>query len=52
MLHADSLGAKRVAIIGERELADGAVTLKNLSDGSQETVLMDEVAKRVAKAQR
>ena len=37
MRHADSLGVQYAAIIGERELADGTVTLKNLRDGSQET---------------
>jgi histidyl-tRNA synthetase len=50
MRHADSLGARRVAIIGERELAEGAVTLKDLSDGAQETVPLTDVVKRVAKA--
>jgi histidyl-tRNA synthetase len=43
MRHADSLGARRVAIIGERELADGAVTLKDLQDGTQDTVRLGQV---------
>jgi histidyl-tRNA synthetase len=43
MRHADSLGARRVAIIGERELEDGAVTLKDLQDGTQDTVRLGQV---------
>jgi histidyl-tRNA synthetase len=35
---ADHVGAAYAAIVGERELADGTVTLKRLSDGSQRTV--------------
>jgi len=35
MRHADSLAARRVAIIGERELADGAVTLKTLGTAAR-----------------
>jgi len=41
--HADALGARYAAIIGDRELADGTVTLKNLSDGSQKAVRMNGV---------
>jgi histidyl-tRNA synthetase len=52
MRHADSLGARRVAIIGERELAEGSVTLKTLDGGAQETVPLADVVKRVAKARR
>jgi histidyl-tRNA synthetase len=40
---ADRAGARYAAIIGERELADGVVTLRRLSDGSQETVKASEV---------
>lgn len=36
--HADALGARYAAIIGERELAEGTVTLKDLQDGQQRTV--------------
>jgi histidyl-tRNA synthetase len=43
MRHADSLGARRVAIIGERELADGAVTLKDLQNGTQDTVRLGQL---------
>jgi histidyl-tRNA synthetase len=35
---ADRAGAAFVAILGEREIADGTVTLKRLSDGSQRSV--------------
>lgn len=52
MRHAGALGAAYAAIIGERELADGAVTLKRLADGAQETVAMGDVAGRVKHHQR
>lgn len=42
--HADALGADYAAIIGERELKDGTVALKRLSDGEQETVPLADVA--------
>jgi histidyl-tRNA synthetase len=35
---ADRAGAAYVAILGEREVADGVVTLKRLDDGTQEVV--------------
>ena len=35
---ADRAGATFVAILGERELADGAVTLRRLADGIQKTI--------------
>lgn len=41
--HADHLAARYVAIIGERELADGTVTLKDLSDGTQSSVALADV---------
>jgi histidyl-tRNA synthetase len=47
MRQADALGAAFVAIIGQRELAEGSVTLKRLADGTQETVAMADVAGRV-----
>jgi histidyl-tRNA synthetase len=47
MRHADGIGARYAAIIGERELADGAVTLKRLDTGAQELVAMGDVAVRV-----
>jgi len=47
MRQADALGAAYVAIIGERELRDGVVTLRRLADGTQETVALGDVAQRV-----
>ena len=47
MRHADGIGAKWAAIIGERELAQGMVTLKRLDTGEQELVEMADVAGRV-----
>jgi len=47
MRHADALGAEYVAILGERELADGSVTLKRLADATQETVPIADVSGRV-----
>jgi histidyl-tRNA synthetase len=47
MRHADAVGARYVAIIGERELADESVTIKHLANGSQDTVPIAELARRV-----
>ncbi len=41
--YADKLGAKFVAVIGGDELAAGAVNLKNMSDGTQETVYFNDI---------
>ena len=41
---ADRAGAAFVAIIGERELAEGVVTLRRLADGIQKTVPAGEVS--------
>ena len=46
---ADRAGALYAAILGERELQDGVVTLRRLSDGRQETVFPDELAARLTK---
>jgi histidyl-tRNA synthetase len=45
---ADRAGATYAAIIGERELAGGSVTLRRLSDGHQEDVTADALATRLA----
>jgi histidyl-tRNA synthetase len=45
---ADRSGARFAAIVGERELASGEVTLRRLEDGSQESVPVGQVAERVA----
>ncbi len=42
---ADRAGAAFVAIIGERELAEGVVTLRRLADGIQKTVPAGEVSR-------
>jgi histidyl-tRNA synthetase len=41
---ADRSGAFAAAILGDRELGEGVVTMRRLDDGSQETVTRDEVA--------
>lgn len=41
--YADKLGAAYVAAIGGNELSSGEVNLKNMSDGSQETVRIDDI---------
>jgi histidyl-tRNA synthetase len=40
---ADKLGARFAVVIGDDELQGGAVTIKNLKDGSQETVGQDQL---------
>ena len=47
MKMADRAGADFVAIIGAQELADGAVTLRRLADGDQQTVPAGAVAERL-----
>jgi histidyl-tRNA synthetase len=47
MRHADAGGVRYVAILGERELADGSVTLKDLATGDQETVPIGDLGSRV-----
>lgn len=45
---ADRSGAAYAAVLGERELSDGTVTVRRLADGVQETVPRDEAVKRLA----
>ena len=47
MGHADALGARYVAILGERELADGSITLKDLANGAQDTIPIHDVADHI-----
>lgn len=47
--YADATGARYFAIIGESELADGTITVKNLRSGKQVTVPASELAAIVAK---
>jgi histidyl-tRNA synthetase len=44
---ADHSGASFTAIVGEREVADGTVTLRRMSDGTQDTVPTADVAERL-----
>jgi histidyl-tRNA synthetase len=46
---ADHAGAAFAAIVGERELAGGVVTLRRLADGDQETVATEELAQRLVR---
>jgi len=46
---ADRAGATYAAIVGEREIAEGTVTLRRLADGEQETVPAAGLAARLAK---
>lgn len=47
MGYADSKKIPFVAIVGETELAEGKITLKNMVDGSQEKLTIDEVINRL-----
>ena len=47
MKQADRMGAVFAAIIGEREIAEGTVTLRRMSDGEQATVALGELPGRV-----
>jgi histidyl-tRNA synthetase len=49
---ADRAGAAFAAIVGERELAGGVVTLRRLADGEQETVANEQLAERLVEEQR
>ncbi|MFC4411029.1 histidine--tRNA ligase [Chungangia koreensis] len=43
MKSADRLSAENVLIIGEEELNEGCAVLKNMTDGTQQKVLFDEI---------
>ncbi len=45
--HAGGLGVRYAAIVGDQELARGEVTLKDMRDGEQRSVVDDEVAAAV-----
>ncbi len=45
--YADSIKIPFVCVLGETELAENTVTLKNLRTGAQETVGRDEISKRI-----
>ncbi len=48
MGRADALGMPFVAIIGESELAEGTVTLKDMTSGEQKSLSVDELVKALA----
>jgi histidyl-tRNA synthetase len=43
MVYADTLKAPYVAIIGENELNEGKITLKNMQSGTQQNLTIDEI---------
>lgn len=45
--YADAIGAAYFAMVGENELANGTVSLKNLADGTQKTVEIDSLAAEI-----
>ncbi|MBI3331033.1 MAG: hypothetical protein HYZ96_02855, partial [Candidatus Omnitrophica bacterium] len=45
---ADKLGCRLVAILGEAERTQGAMTLKDLEQGSQQTVALEKFVDAVA----
>jgi histidyl-tRNA synthetase len=49
---ADRSGARFALLVGEREVHDGAVTVRRLSDGHQHTVPTTDVAAWFAEAER
>lgn len=46
--HANGLGARHVAILGEQELAKGEVTLRDMADGEQRSVAEDDLLAAVS----
>ena len=48
MGRADALGIPYVGIIGETELADGTVTLKDMTTGEQTSITPDQLIKRLS----
>jgi histidyl-tRNA synthetase len=46
--YADTINVPYVCVLGESELAENTVTLKNMKTGEQETITRDEVAGRIA----
>ncbi len=50
MRHADALRARKALIIGQEELADGSVTIRDLEGATQERVPASEVESRLVRA--
>ena len=49
MQHAAKLGAKLVVIVGEKDLANGTVTVRDMTSGAQENVPLADVVAAVGK---
>lgn len=49
MAYANALAVPFVAIIGESEMAEGTVTLKDMTTGEQSTVAIDQLNEKIAK---
>lgn len=49
MAYANALAVPFVAIIGESEMAEGTVTLKDMTTGEQSTVAIDRLNEKIAK---
>ena len=47
---ADSLGSKRVVVIGDEELKNQSVTLRNMMTGEQQVVLQSKLQSELRKA--
>ena len=47
MSYADKLGVPFVLILGEDEIAQGKVTLKDMATGQQQTLSLEEAAQQV-----
>ena len=47
MKYANRIGVPFIAIIGESEVAESKVTLKNMTDGSQETLTASDAAQKI-----
>jgi histidyl-tRNA synthetase len=47
---ADKSGARFTLIVGEDEIAQGVVTLRNMASGAQETATLDGVAAYLMRA--
>ena len=47
MKYANSIGAKYVLILGEREMSEGKVTVKDMKSGEQVTMEVFELLKTV-----
>ena len=49
MKRANRLNAAAAVLIGEDELARGAVTLRDMDDGAQEEIPLSELSERLSK---